>query len=63
MVEMLAVYVLPDSLMEVFFATYLFHCAVFLFHLHLKACPTPWFAESIVEAPPEALLLFPLYDR
>ena len=59
---MLAVDVLPDRLMEVFFVAYLFHCALFLFHLHLEACPTHWFAKSIVEAAPETLILFSLDD-
>ena len=61
-VKLLAVDVLPDRLMEVFFVAYLFHCALFLFHLHLEACPTPRFAKSVVEAPPEALILFSLDD-
>ena len=55
--------VLPDRLMVVFLATYLFHCALCLFHLHLETCPAPQFAKSIVEAPPKTLILFSLDDR
>ena len=34
-----------------------------LFHLHLETCPSPRFAQSIIQAPPETLILFSLDDR
>ncbi len=48
--------------MEVFLATHLFHCAFCLFHLHLETCPSPRFAQSVIQAPPETLILFSLDD-
>jgi hypothetical protein len=61
-IELFVVDVLPDCLVEVFLSIDFVHCASRLLHLHLEACPALWLAKSIVEALPEAPVLFTLND-
>jgi hypothetical protein len=61
-IELFAVDVLPDCLVEVFLSDDFVHRASCLLHLHLEACPASWLAKSIVEASPEAPVLFTLND-
>jgi hypothetical protein len=57
-----AVDVLSDHLVEIFLSIDIIHRASCLLHLHLEACPAPRHAKSIVEASPEAPVLFALND-
>jgi hypothetical protein len=61
-IESFAVDVLPDRLVEVFLSFEFVHRASRLLHLHLEACPASWLAKSVVEALPEAPVLFTLND-
>jgi hypothetical protein len=62
MIELFVVDVLPDRLVEVFLPVDFVHRASRLLHLHFEACPASWHAKSIVEASPEAPVLFTLND-
>jgi hypothetical protein len=54
--------IFPDRLVEVFLSVDFVHRASRLLHLHFEACPNSWLAKSIVEALPEAPVLFTLND-
>jgi hypothetical protein len=61
-IELFVVDVFPDCLVEVFLSVDFVHRASRLLHLHLEACPISWLAKSVVEALPEAPILFTLND-
>ncbi len=61
-IELFAVDVLPDRLVKVFLSVDFIHHASRLLHLHLEACLALWLAKSVVEASPEAPVLFTLND-